>query len=146
MTNRKFLKINHNISVEHSLYWIGLWLTLMILTFYWMIGQLSDFFPVIKLLTVCQLKEIANMPCPSCGGTRAFIYFFKGQWITSLYYNAFGFYFAFIYSLFYITQTLQRLAKGKINGLKWHDWFLKAGLAILAVQYLLKLFVPYFEI
>lgn len=146
MRHKQLFKINENISVEHSLYWIGLWLTLMVLTLYWIAAQLADIFPVIKLLTVCQLKEIANMPCPSCGGTRACIYFFKGQWLKSLYYNAFGFYFAFVYSLFYITQTLQRLSKGKIKGLKWRDCFWKIGLFILAVQYLLKLFVPYFMI
>lgn len=40
--------------------------------------------------TVCLFKRITTIPCPSCGTTRAVACFFKGELLTSLYFNPFG--------------------------------------------------------
>lgn len=40
--------------------------------------------------TVCISKRITNLPCPSCGTTRAVTHFFYGDFLTSLYLNPFG--------------------------------------------------------
>lgn len=41
-------------------------------------------------LTVCLLKKITNLPCPSCGTTRAVSYLFNGEIVKSLFMNPFG--------------------------------------------------------
>lgn len=40
--------------------------------------------------TVCLFKKITNIPCPSCGTTRAVIEISKGGFISSLFLNPFG--------------------------------------------------------
>ncbi len=41
-------------------------------------------------LTVCVFKRVTNLPCPSCGTTRAVSQIFNGEVLTSLYLNPFG--------------------------------------------------------
>jgi hypothetical protein len=40
--------------------------------------------------TVCLLKKATNIPCPSCGTTRAVIEISKGKIISSIFINPFG--------------------------------------------------------
>jgi len=40
--------------------------------------------------TVCLFKKITNVPCPSCGTTRAVMYIFKGEITTAVFINPFG--------------------------------------------------------
>lgn len=40
--------------------------------------------------TVCLLKKITNIPCPSCGTTRAVIEISKGKFLNSIFINPFG--------------------------------------------------------
>lgn len=40
--------------------------------------------------TVCLFKRITTIPCPSCGASRAVACLFKGELLTSLYFNPFG--------------------------------------------------------
>jgi hypothetical protein len=41
-------------------------------------------------LTVCLFKRITNLPCPSCGTTRAVASLFNGEIVKSLFLNPFG--------------------------------------------------------
>jgi hypothetical protein len=41
-------------------------------------------------LTICLFKRITNLPCPSCGTTRAVSSLFNGEILKSLYLNPFG--------------------------------------------------------
>lgn len=41
-------------------------------------------------LTVCVFKRVTNLPCPSCGTTRAVSSLFNGEIVNSLYLNPFG--------------------------------------------------------
>ncbi|MBQ3543937.1 MAG: DUF2752 domain-containing protein [Lachnospiraceae bacterium] len=103
---------------------------------------LKSYFPILEVFFSCFVKQFFNIPCPGCGGTRSVIFFFKGQWLKSIYFNAFGFYFSLVYSIFFITQTLKRISNNKIRGLKWNDVYIKIGLFILFLQYILKLCIP----
>lgn len=40
--------------------------------------------------TVCFFKKITDIPCPSCGTTRAVIEISKGEFISSIFLNPFG--------------------------------------------------------
>lgn len=41
-------------------------------------------------MSVCIIKNITNIPCPSCGSTRSVVSFIDGNFIDSLYYNPIG--------------------------------------------------------
>ena len=41
-------------------------------------------------MTVCLIKKITNVPCPSCGTTRAVMHLFQGSLIPSILINPFG--------------------------------------------------------
>lgn len=131
--------------VEHALYWISIPIVLFSLLGYALAWYLSGF-AGLEGITGCGMKALWGIPCPGCGGTRAVLCLLKGQIGKSLYYHAFAVYFLTGYGIFFVTQTLQRLTKGKIQGLKYHNWYLTAGIVILAVQYALKLFVPGYRI
>ena len=67
----------------------------------------------------------------------------------SILHNAFAVYGAVWYLLFFISQTVQRVAARfdrQINGMKFRDAALYIAIVVLIVQYLLKLFVPGYRI
>lgn len=127
---------------ENTMYWTSIFVILIVGTIYALGLILKSYFPILDTFFSCFVKQTIGIPCPGCGGTRSFFCFIKGQWLKSIYFNAFGFYFSFVYSVFFITQTLRRITKGKIKGLKWNDNFIQLGLFILFLQYILKLCIP----
>jgi hypothetical protein len=40
--------------------------------------------------SVCLIKHATNIPCPSCGATRAILALLKGEFLESLYWNPMG--------------------------------------------------------
>lgn len=138
--NSIFKKYNNEL--ENTIYWASI-LSITILSLIYTLGMfLKSTFPIFNSFFLCFIKQTFNIPCPGCGGTRSVIFFFKGHWIKSIYFNAFGFYFSLLYSIFFITQTLKRITNGKIRGLKWNDFYIIIGLFILFLQYILKLCIP----
>lgn len=126
---------------EHVLYWLSI-VTIIItgiiyVTQIWFVNYVNQ-----PGLMDCQMKRMFGIPCPGCGGTRAIVNLFRGNLLASLYYNAFATYGCIIYGAFFITQTLQRITKGRIHGMKFKRIFLWIGIAILAIQYVLKLTIP----
>lgn len=130
--------------IEHTLYWVSIVVVLLLLAAYGLTAYLSRY-PMFRGITRCQLKEMFGIPCPGCGGTRAVICLLKGQIRRSLYYHAFAVYLVAGYGIFFVTQTLQRLSGGRIQGLKYHNWYLILGLILLTVQYAMKLLIPGYQ-
>ena len=136
----------YNDEPENTIYRTSI-LTIILLCISYILGIiLKSFFPVFDIFSSCFIKHFFDIPCPGCGGTRSVICFFKGQWLKSIYFNAFGFYFSLIYSIFFVTQTLKRLTNNRTKGLKWNDIYIKLGIVILFIQYILKLCIPYLSI
>jgi hypothetical protein len=46
--------------------------------------------------TVCLFKNVSGTPCPSCGSTRSVLAILKGNYLTALQLNPFGFIVGFI--------------------------------------------------
>ncbi len=42
-------------------------------------------------ITVCMIKHITNIPCPSCGSTRSVLSILHGEYLEALYWNPLGF-------------------------------------------------------
>lgn len=125
---------------EHVLYWLSIWCILILgcvyaamLLFVYKTGCYE--------FMECKMKRILGIPCPGCGGTRAIWYLLHGNVIKALYYHAFAVYGAVWYAMFFVTQTLQRITKGKLSGMPFCEKYLYFAVVILVAQYLLKLFV-----
>ncbi len=134
-----------NSELENCLYWLSILLILIIVPVYGISYWIAEYYNL-GFLSNCSMKSIFGIPCPGCGGTRAICYFFTGQFLSALYYHAFAVYSVVLYLIFFITQTLQRLTKGKISGAKFRDIYWQVGLVILIVQYIAKLLIPGYQI
>ena len=72
-------------------------------------------------LTVCVFKRVTNLPCPSCGTTRAVLQIFHGEILNSLYLNPFGIVVAIIMTLFPIWIIWDFIQ----NKQSFHDFYIK---------------------
>lgn len=141
---REFQKIEKK-DIEQDLYWwsiLGIILVSLLYLAVYFIAKATG----INGMTSCMMKRVLGIPCPGCGGTRALICLLHGKIFASLYYNAFATYSAVLYGIFFVTQTIQRISRGKIKGMKYHDKYLILALIILVCQYLLKLMIPAYQI
>lgn len=128
-------------STEHVLYWVSIWCILVLGIIYLAMlyfVEKTGYHDVLE----CTMKRTLGIPCPGCGGTRALWYLLHGRIITALYYHAFAVYGAIWYLLFFVTQTLQRITKGRLSGIPFCEKYLYFAIVILIAQYVLKLFVP----
>jgi len=133
---------------EHILYWISIWCVLGVGLVYIAAFYIAHVTGNDRLLQ-CKMKLYFGIPCPGCGGTRAIWSLLHGRVLQAVYYNAFVVYGAVWYLLFFISQTVQRVAARfdrQINGMKFRDAALYIAIVVLIVQYLLKLFVPGYRI
>ena len=83
-------------------------------------------------IAVCWFYEELHLYCPGCGCTRALIAMLHGDLLASLRYNSGVFYFAAAVTLYLVTQTVQRLSRGKIRcGIRYRNVYLYIGFGIL---------------
>lgn len=55
----------------------------------WVFFNLSNYTDTHQF-RMCLIKNITNIPCPSCGVTRSVLSFFHGNFLQSLYWNPLG--------------------------------------------------------
>ena len=138
----KKLKTNET---EHFLYWFSIILIPILLSIYGITYFVAEHFGL-TFLRLCSMRVLFDIPCPGCGGTRAIICLFTGKFASAIYYNAFVVYAVILYLIFFITQTLKRLTKGKIIGLKFRNIYWQLALVILVLQYIAKFIIPDYQI
>lgn len=66
---------------------IGAILTLMVPFFLMFFNEVNS---LEKAQSLCPLKLLSGVPCPSCGITKSMVYFYGGDVQKSLYYHIFG--------------------------------------------------------
>ncbi len=86
----------------------------------------------------CFFLSVLGIYCPGCGGTRAVIALFQGRFLLSLWYHPLVLYFVIIAGGFMITQGLHRLGIKRIQGWKFHSWYLYAAVALIGCNFLIK--------
>lgn len=116
-------------TLEDELFWIGL--TALAVLYQCV---LYKFFPAVP----CFFSTFLGIYCPGCGGTRALIALLHGHILQALWYHPFIPYFAVVYVGFLLTQGLHRLGVKAVRGWKFHNWYLWAGIGILAVNFIVK--------
>lgn len=111
------------------------------------IGLAVIYFAIIKSLGLpifpspvpCGFHAMTGLYCPGCGGTRAVAAFLEGKLVTSAYYHALVPYIAVWGGWFMLSQTIERLSKGRLAiGLHYRNLYLWIALAIVVIHCLVK--------
>lgn len=89
-------------------------------------------------ITVCVFQKALGLYCPGCGGTRAFRALFRGDILRALYYHPAAVYGVFLYVVYFISQTLMRLSRGKLWGMTLKPFYLYFMLGLIAVNFILR--------
>ena len=109
MSRKSYLTklINDNDS-DAVVYCIGLVSVFLVAAVYFII-RMSHIIPDIG----CAFRRITGLYCPGCGGTRSFVYLIHGHIIKSLAYHPFVPYVFTIAIIFYVSQTVRFISKGR---------------------------------
>lgn len=86
----------------------------------------------------CQFKRLTGLNCPACGGTRAFNALIHGRFYESVCYNPVVLYFFGIFTVFMASHYMQRITRGKVRGIRYHDRFVFIGIAILMIHWIVS--------
>lgn len=87
----------------------------------------------------CMIHAMTGYYCPGCGGTRATYALLHGKIITSLYYHPIVVYGVAVGGWFMISQTIERISRGKIHiGMHYRDLYLWIALVIAILNCLIK--------
>ncbi|MCD8120580.1 MAG: DUF2752 domain-containing protein [Lachnospiraceae bacterium] len=93
---------------------------------------------ITKFSEPCLFHRLTGLYCPGCGGTRAVYALFRGQIARACFYYPAVPYFAALYLIFMVTQTLEWSTKGKIPGLRYQNLYLYVGLLLLLGNWVVK--------
>ena len=85
------------------------------------------------------LHSLTGLYCPGCGGTRAVVFLLHGDFLHSLVYHPFVPYAFVLCTWFMISQTIERLSKGRLRiGMHFREVFLWIALAIIIINFIVK--------
>ncbi len=129
---------NKKYRVDHIFYQLGklVWLPFCITGFWFAQSGYEKY----GELTACALRRRCGLPCPGCGGTRAFYYLFQGDFIRSLTLNPsviFGVlaYLHFMLLFFYRKHIKKNLKEKEIS----IEYYLYAAVGVILTQWVIKL-------
>ncbi len=86
----------------------------------------------------CEIRRVSGLPCPGCGGTRAFYHFFRGEIAQSFRLNPIVIYGAAAYLYFMLTTFFRRHIEKKIESKVRIQYYLYGAAAVLLLQWLIK--------
>ncbi|MGN0484243.1 MAG: DUF2752 domain-containing protein [Lachnospiraceae bacterium] len=137
MTKEQNRKHPKDPTEETVLYIIG-WCMIVLFLLYVAMNTIYKDRPSLFRLP-CLMHTITGGYCPGCGGTRAVIALLHGNLWRSFRCNPIVPYAAVIGIPFMLTQTIERISRGKWKiGMKFHAWYTWAALAILLTNFLIK--------
>lgn len=91
-------------------------------------------------MTECTIRRRCGLPCPGCGGTRAFYYLFRGSFLRSLMLNPVVIYGVLAYFHFMALYFYRKHVSRKLEEKEIHiPYYLYAAVIILLTQWVIKL-------
>ena len=92
----------------------------------------------------CILYTVTGLYCPGCGGTRAVWNFLHGHWLRAFSYHPFVPYCGSLFGWFMLSQTIERVSKGKLHiGMKYRNAYLYFGLFLVLANWIVRnLWIP----
>lgn len=86
----------------------------------------------------CVFQTVLGLYCPGCGGTRAFWALFRGDILKAIYYHPGAIYGVGLYLVYFISQSLMRISKGKLRGMKFCPMYLYIMLGIIVLNFIVR--------
>lgn len=132
------MRQEERISIEQSLYRIGLCLPLIAVMLWLLPVRLPGF--VSAMLSVpCIFHAVTGYYCPGCGGTRAVGAFLQGNFGQSFIYHPIVVYAAVLYLCFMVTHTIEKISGGRWKiGMHYRNGYVFAALAIVVINTAVK--------
>lgn len=92
-----------------------------------------------KLLGPCVFHLLTGYYCPGCGGTRAVSALLDGHPLWSFLYHPIVLYGVIVGGWFMVSQTVERLSKGRIRiGMRFREIYIWIALALIIANCLIK--------
>lgn len=124
-------------SVEDQLYILGL--SLLALAVFGMTVLRVFHISLTDIVPGCFLYHLTGLYCPGCGATRALTALMEGHPVRSFVYHPVVNYVVFLGLWFLLSQTIQRISRGKLRiGMKYRDLYLWILLAILVLHCVIR--------
>ena len=124
-------------SQDIYLYIIG-WIGIVILLVYMFLKYVCHI-DLIGFAGPCVLNALTGFYCPGCGGTRAVFALAKGDILKSFIYHPFVPYAAILGGWFMLSQTIERVSRGKIKiAVHFRMIYVWIALALIALNVICK--------
>lgn len=87
----------------------------------------------------CAFHALTGLYCPGCGGTRAMRALFAGKFTESFFYHPFVPYIVFFGTWFMISQTVERIFRGRIKvAMHFREVYIWGALAMILINFVVK--------
>ena len=123
---------------DATLYVIGVGVALILAAAYTAVQLLGKKYPFFALMNECGFKRLTGLNCPGCGGTRSFIYLIHGHIIKSILYYPFVPYAVTTGLIFYVSQTLRFITRGRVKGIHFKNSFIIIGVILITGNWIIK--------
>lgn len=91
-------------------------------------------------LTECAIRQRCGLPCPGCGGTRAFYYLFRGAFFKSIALNPAVIFGVLAYLHFMALYFYRKHISGSLEEKEIHiPYYLYAAVIVILTQWVIKL-------
>lgn len=133
-----------NARADYDFYKVGkiIWLPSLIFGFVFSYWGYDRF---LKDRAACAFKSVTGLPCPGCGGTRAFVSLFRGEFFRSFIYNPTVWYAVLAYAHFMALFFYRLHIKKNIISKPIHTSYYAYGLVcVIILQWILKLIYIFF--
>lgn len=125
-------------SAQDIYFYIIGWCGIALILIYLIVKNVFGF-DIIGYSLPCTLYTWTGFYCPGCGGTRAIIALAKGKILESFYLHPFVPYAAFVGGWFMLSQTIERVSKGRIKiALHFRMIYVWIALALIAINVIYK--------
>ncbi|HBZ65072.1 MAG TPA: DUF2752 domain-containing protein [Lachnospiraceae bacterium] len=128
-------------TVDDILFILGwlLFLPLAALVIFYNIGWIRP----TEWLPPCLFRFVTGLPCPGCGGTRAFAAVLRGDLIHAFFYHPVVPFCYVLYIVFMATQTIERILRKTANlrfhGLSFRLEYVYVAVLLILVQWIIKI-------
>ena len=130
-------------SVNDILFFVG-WLLLIPFTILALLYNIGWIRPA-EWLPPCLFHFVTGLPCPGCGGTRAFAAILRGDLIHAFFYHPVVPFCSVLYVVFMVTQTIERIlrktANVRFHGLSFRLEYVYVAVLLILVQWIIKIVV-----
>lgn len=91
-------------------------------------------------LAACAVRRRCGLPCPGCGGTRAFYYLFQGEFVKSFRFHPAVLFGVFAFFHFMALCFYRRHVSGSYENREIHmEYYLYAAVGVILTQWVIKM-------